>query len=355
MSSFSYNTFFQDSVSFIEQIRLSVPLATQLLGSKVSSDVHEALEFLATSKEFELPGAKEGVRKSLLLMSSSEEAIRDLVLNIYVRLYFSPSGDSPQASHSIVASNLLSLVRGANIGELASLEEMLLSMMKTKRLPKTVVRIFWDIFAGRVSWAKPKDMEYSLIILSMVAKADKNILLQNLPLLLAHGFKPSNLIVARYSCQALHCLADRSAQNRFPSTHPLFSQLTETLVSSVTNDQTSQWIPFAEQAATTIYMLAEQPNVIAEHILSDICDKVFAEDHNTSAAAQSSSCGNSVVDPLLLLARLLGLAGQVALQQMVFLEADVRSELKRRRQSQETEEEATKQKEEVRSYKLLFD
>ena len=326
-------------MSFIEQIRCSVPLASQLLGSKATSDVHEALEFLATAQEFQLPGAKEGVRKSLLLMSSSEQAIRDLVMDIYTRLYFSPVEGSSDPHSVIVARNLLSLVGGANIGELASLEEMLHSLMKAKKLTDSVVKILWSVFSGIAAWARPCDIEYSLMILSMMTKVDKTIAQHNLPLLLQHGFNSDNLVVARYSCQALLCLADRVSQTRFPSDHSLFAKLTQILVASVTSIQTTQWIPFSDQAIITIYKLAEQPSAIVEQILVDICDKAFADE-----VVQSG------VDPLLVLARLISLAGQVALQQMVFLEADVRNELKRRRRDQEDNQEAKQKDEEVRGY-----
>ena len=332
----------QDSVSFIEQIISSIPLSTQLLGSKVSSDVHEALEFLATAQEFKLPGAKEGVRKSLLLMSSSEQAIRELVMNVYVRLYFTPSGQS--SPNVTIAQNILSLVHGASIGELASLEEMLLSLMKTGRLPKLVVRVFWDVFAGKVPWGKPEDVKYSLMVLSMMAKADGGVIRQNLSLLIEHGISPADLITARYSCQALHCLADRKTQTRFPVSHPLFSRLSQTMVSTVAYSHSAHWIPFAEQAVVTIYKLAENPDSIIEKLLVDLCDKTYSEQSDISSSGEDG--------PFVLLSRLISVAGHVALQQMVFLEADVRNELKRRRKAREDEEEGTertaKQKEEVR-------
>ncbi len=329
-------------MSFVEQIISSIPLATQLLGSKVSSDVHEGLEFLATAQEFHLPGAKDGVRKAILLMSSSEQAIRDLVLNTYVRLFFSPSENHSQT----ICRNILSLMHGADIGELASLEKMLFSLMKAKTLPKAVVGIFWDIVAGKVPWAQPKDAEYSLLILSMMAKSDKNIVQQNLSLLIEYGLQSTNLILAKYSCHALQFLADRTTSNGLPSAHTLLSKLQEIVVSSVSNYQTSQWIPFAQQAITTIYKLADRPNTIVEEILTVISDKVLMCTMEDSECPTDGTQGADMSQ--LLLARLITLAGNVAFQQMVFLESDVKNELKRRRQTEETTNELPKEREEVR-------
>ena len=44
----------QDGVEFIDLMSSCVPVCTRLLGSKVNTDVLEALEFLATAFEFQV-------------------------------------------------------------------------------------------------------------------------------------------------------------------------------------------------------------------------------------------------------------------------------------------------------------
>ena len=44
----------QDGVEFIELMSSCVPVCTRLLGSKVNTDILEALEFLATAFEFQV-------------------------------------------------------------------------------------------------------------------------------------------------------------------------------------------------------------------------------------------------------------------------------------------------------------
>ena len=325
-----------------------IPLATQLLGSKMSTDIHEALEFLAAAQEFELPGAREGIRKSLLLMSSSEQAIRELVVSVYVRLYLSPSKDCQNSDITIV-QNLLSLVDGASIGELAALEEMLLSLMKGSRLPKSVIGIFWDIFAGKVPWSKFEDIKYSLIILSMIAKADKRVIEQNIRMLLDFGLQSTDLITAKYTCMCLLCLSTHKSSavksTRFPSTHPLVTKISEVMLDTFSSLSTSHWIPFAEQAIVTIYKLSEQPDVVLESILKILCHKVFGE----SEIPQDGSLGfcDNLGDPLLSLSRLLFVAGHTTQLQLLYLECGVRCELKRRRLLQD---DTTKKNTEVRMY-----
>ena len=64
-----------------------IPVVTQLLGSKVSTDVNESMQFLALAFEFKLKGAAEGIRKSLVLVWSAEVQICEALVAMYQRLY----------------------------------------------------------------------------------------------------------------------------------------------------------------------------------------------------------------------------------------------------------------------------
>ena len=98
-----------------------VPVAAQLLGSRVTSDILEALEFLAVCQQFGLQGAHDGLRKALALVWSSETSVKTAVTNVYVRLYLTPDETaSSQQQVTDVVRNLLSLVSGATVGELTS-------------------------------------------------------------------------------------------------------------------------------------------------------------------------------------------------------------------------------------------
>ena len=64
-----------------------IHVCTRLLGSKVITDVLEALEFLVTAVEFKVHGSREGVRKALVLVWSKEQQIKDAIVQAYIRLY----------------------------------------------------------------------------------------------------------------------------------------------------------------------------------------------------------------------------------------------------------------------------
>ena len=80
--------YYTDALQFINALQDCVPTATQLLGSKVASDVLEALEFLCTAEQFSLSDAAEGLRKAMVLVWSRDENIRKALLNTYVKIYF---------------------------------------------------------------------------------------------------------------------------------------------------------------------------------------------------------------------------------------------------------------------------
>ena len=67
-----------------------VPIVTQLLGSKVATDVLESLEFLSVAFEFSLCGADAGLRRALVLVWSPEAQVREAIVNTYLKLYMNP-------------------------------------------------------------------------------------------------------------------------------------------------------------------------------------------------------------------------------------------------------------------------
>ena len=68
-------------------MRLCVPVITQLLGSKNSTDVIESLQFLTSAFEFGLKGTPEAVRKALVLVWSSESHICEALVTMYKKLF----------------------------------------------------------------------------------------------------------------------------------------------------------------------------------------------------------------------------------------------------------------------------
>ena len=63
----------QDGLNFIQMMTKCIPVAVQLLGSKVTSDVLESLEFLSVAFEFQVHGSWEGVRMKAIHVVEKED------------------------------------------------------------------------------------------------------------------------------------------------------------------------------------------------------------------------------------------------------------------------------------------
>ena len=77
----------QDTLSFMSAVKQALPTISQLLGSKTSSDILEAINFFVAGFEFGVSDTMLGIRRMLLLMWSKEQSVREAVVSAYRRLY----------------------------------------------------------------------------------------------------------------------------------------------------------------------------------------------------------------------------------------------------------------------------
>lgn len=68
----------------------AIKVLCQLLGSKVSSDILEAIDFFISANEFGLADVDQGTRKMLALIWSRDGAVKEAVVNAYRMLYIEP-------------------------------------------------------------------------------------------------------------------------------------------------------------------------------------------------------------------------------------------------------------------------
>ena len=74
-----------DSVKFSKIIRKNLPIVAQLLGSKQSTDILEAIDFFFSAFEFGVLNAMIAVPRMLALIWSGEATIKDAVVGAYKR------------------------------------------------------------------------------------------------------------------------------------------------------------------------------------------------------------------------------------------------------------------------------
>lgn len=139
-------------------MRSCVPVITQLLGSKNSTDVIESLQFLTSAFEFGLKGAREAVRKSLALVWSSEQQICEALVIMYKKLFLRFVHECISIQNTTVLlysgdskEGLLSLVEQPSVGDYTSLQQLILLLSKAGHIVPSLLTQLWDVFTMKVS------------------------------------------------------------------------------------------------------------------------------------------------------------------------------------------------------------
>ncbi|CDZ96307.1 mitotic chromosome condensation-related protein [Phaffia rhodozyma] len=398
-----------DALKFIRQIELAMPKLKDLLVSTGRAEVLEAMDFFKLAHEYEFESASVGLKAMLHLIWTKDNSavvedgkelkgIRARVIECYKGLYFEASADPDMTAKqqiSRIAKNMIQLTYGATLAEITSLEELMRNLMLEDAIHPDVIAKLWQVYNADQDIPRPQ-RRGAIIILGMLAIAKKEIIVDRVDVLLRIGLGPlgkADLTLARYTCVALQrisgsakkikgSLTDKS--NRLPMENPIFQQLEE-LVKTPTDSV--QWFGVAEQAINALYLLGEQPDVLAAEIIKSFTYRVFdapvpsdildsdapditreigklnltesetsgSEDNSADvdleaeievdAALPTSPSGDTVMsssdNPKYLvnsfeLGQLIFLVGHVALKHIVYLEL-VERELKRRKEQKATE------------------
>ncbi|NXE95196.1 CND1 protein, partial [Menura novaehollandiae] len=338
--------YLQDAYSFSVKITEALNLISKMMYENSVSVVQEAIEFFVTVSQFGVPQALLGVRRMLPLIWSKEPGIKAAVLNAYRRLYLSPSEDSERAKAQGLVHSLSLIMVDASLGTIQCLEEIISEFVQKDEIKPAVTQLLWERFTEK-SQCSSLERRAAVMLLGMMARGKPEIIGSNLDILVTVGLSEKaheDYRLAQEVCNVISKLASNpkpaleksSAPFRLPQNHMLFGCLSET-VSKGFAQPSSHWIPFMEAAVTLIYQLAEGAEEICAHILH-VCSQQalekLQEPDELKADAGDSPC--RVSDgagslPTFLLMHLVSLVGQVALQQVAYLEVSVSAELRRRR------------------------
>ncbi|KAI0222051.1 Condensin complex subunit 1 [Lamellibrachia satsuma] len=352
--------YLKDSTHFAGEIEKAVPVVCQLLGSRVTTDVQEAINFFVSSFEFGVSHAIVGVRQMLALVWSKEPTIKESVVNAYKRLYLKSEGNATSRAGTLsVANNLLQLAVRADLGELTSLEQLVCELVKSGDLDHGVIQVLWEKFAQKIGNTSIMESRGALLLLGMAATAEVEIVRSNIDVLVKEGLGPraeQDYGLAADTCTVLLKLAGKHKAKvgstvkpyKFPQQHKIFERLSHLIITGVSRLELCQWIPMAEQAVCVIYRLAEHPDCICTNIIKHVAETAMnyhqqgepPEASQTTPEEGPESASQPVASqeftcPPAMLTRLLSLLGHVALRQLVHLDVSIFGEMKRRHQLQE--------------------
>ncbi|NXY35259.1 CND1 protein, partial [Pomatorhinus ruficollis] len=338
--------YLQDAYNFSVKITEALNLISKMMYENSVSVVQEAIEFFVTVSQFGVPQALLGVRRMLPLIWSKEPGIKEAVLNAYRQLYLSPSEDSERAKAQALVHSLSLIMVDASLGTIQCLEEIISEFVQKDEIKPAVTQLLWERFTEK-SPCSSLERRAAVMLLGMMARGKPEIIGSNLDILVTMGLSekacedyrlPQEVcnVISKLASNPKPALEKNSAPFRLPQDHMLFGCLSET-VSKGFAQPSSHWIPFMESAVTLIYQLAEGAEEICADILHECSqqalEKLQEADEQKADAGDSPhrvSDGAGSLSTFLLL-HLVSLVGQVALQQVAYLEVSVSAELRRRR------------------------
>ncbi|OLL22186.1 Condensin complex subunit 1 [Neolecta irregularis DAH-3] len=336
--------YYAEAVKFIKSLHSGSKIISQLLASKTKTEVLEAMDFFITADAYKLESAKEGIRKMLHLIwtkgnSDEGRGVQTHLIESYKCLYFDPPDEMTiNESATFVARNMMSLTYGATLAELTSLEQLLSTMMKQNLISDDVIVKLWQVYGIQKKEISKSQRRGAIIVLTMLALADPDIVIRELELVLRVGLGShgqTDLALARYSCIALQRISGKpqvkgvpeKESTRLPNDHPILLRLAATVIRSIDD---KDWLGLAEQAINAIYALAQHPDILCSQIITTKAKAAFQLPTEQTQSQQDIPSIPTTVK----LSHLFFVVGHVAIKQIVHIEA-CEMEFKRRKAASE--------------------
>ena len=233
--------YYTEAIRFIEVLHGASPTVCQLLSSKNKSEVIEAMDFFVVIDAYKVEAARTGIRRMLLLTwtkgnSDEGKGVQTHLIECYRGLFFgAPDSFSENDAANYIARNMISLTFGATPAELTSLEQLLSTMMKEGHVNALVVTKLWQVYGVLKQEISKSQRRGAIIVLSMLAMADPDIVVKEMSTLLRVGLGSlgrSDLGLAKYTCIALRRInptkrqgKDATAPSKLPNDHAVLVKL----------------------------------------------------------------------------------------------------------------------------------
>ncbi|XP_073409040.1 condensin complex subunit 1 [Dendrobates tinctorius] len=326
-----------DAHHFSVKIEEAIDVISKMMYEAASSVVQEVIEFFVTVSQFGVPQAVIGVRRMLPLIWSKEPGVRDAVVSAYRQLYLCASSETERVKAQNLIHNLSLLMVDSSAGVIQSLEEIVLEFVQKGEIRPPVTQLLWEKFTLKVPCSNA-ERRAAVMLLGMMSRGEPEIVLSNLETLVMVGLgqeAQNDYQLAREVCNCIlkitegqkSSLGKKSPPLSLPKDHCLFQNLTEAVVGGITR-QSLHWLTFKETVIKLVYEMGEEPEEICAEILQRCSQQILQE---------LSSQGEATF-PAFLLTHLVSLAGDIALQLVVYLECTVSAELRRKRVLKEEQE-----------------
>ncbi|XP_028168490.1 condensin complex subunit 1 [Ostrinia furnacalis] len=316
--------FLQESVHFSRMVSEAVPLINSLLMSKQAGDVSEAIDFFTTAHHFNIESAKVGVANMLLLVWSPDQDKREAVERAYREMYLESEHKAERARAFAIAKKLVALAEHVDRGSALALDHLVGQWVERGDITPAIIQVFWEMFLKKIDGTTDMDSYAALSILVMIAKAKPSVALANLEVIQSHGLT-ADYNSRNLSAQLLMSLAKKN--QRYPADHSMFTSIFDSLLE--TFSKLNKFVAFAANTIDLIYAVCDTPEIICAKILAEMYKRI---EENMVKDAENEE---EATFPTELVTRFVFVLGHVALQQLIYLDINVYSELRRRNQVRE--------------------
>ncbi|XP_068633143.1 condensin complex subunit 1 [Battus philenor] len=331
--------FLQESVNFCRMISEAVPLVNSLLMSKQAGDVNEAIDFFTTAHHFNIESAKMGVANMLLLVWSPDQDKRESVERAYREMYLECDNKAERARAFTIAKNLVNLLTRVDYGSALALEHLIAKWITKGDITPSIIQVFWEMFLKKIDGTTDVDSYAALSLLAMIAKAKPQVAQANLEVIQNHGFTAD--YDTRNTCARLLLSLSKKDQ-RYPADHTIFNSLHDSLMETFNKFQ--NFYSFASNVIDLVYAVCDTPDIFCAKLLTEMYKNI------ETVTVKDKDNEEDIEVPVELLSRFVFVLGHVALQQLIYLDISVYSELRRRNQVREERKAEEKRKNKVGTF-----
>ncbi len=320
--------YYSDAKAFVRQLDSVIPTLCRLLSSSTKTEVFEVMDFFVDAHIYKLQSSTSGIKKMMHLIwerdlsseDGSKRSVKEHVLVSYKKVFLEVDASISAGQERIeaVARNMISLVRSSSPAELASLEQIVVGFVKKEWISDGIVSAIGRVLT-RASTAKggssADQVEHrcALIALTMIGLVRPAVIQDRVEVILRVGlgtlFPTSDPWLSEYACAALCQLvggcSDNGQSPRLPNDNIIFGRLVALIGSAPV---TFRWLQVVAQAIKSIYLLADQPGLIASALIKGLSEEILPLARGEHHIATAS------------LAKVLFVAGHVATCELTHLD-----------------------------------
>jgi condensin complex subunit 1 len=256
--------FYDAAVEFIQQLHTAIAIAIELLGSKNTSDISEAVEFIVGCHAYGVDAAAKGVCGLTMLVFSKEEAIKSCARSAVVRLFIEPlkSNMMTKQDCKVIIQRMAALAAQCTLGELTSLDATFLDASNVEKgLPKEMLDTIWEWISSPQTSELPV---WTLIgcyrLLPILARSVPSQFQSRIDGLVSICGADSQAC-ALAAAQALLQLAQHNGMPR-AKTISVCDILIQVVLREVSGAALDAWFPFAEAVCQAIWVLHPRPEAL---------------------------------------------------------------------------------------------